>query len=64
MRMKKPASYGGFFPCRNKRPQLFGAGSSWGQFRERRSCSYGAPFDAKTSTLRLLALVNLDRNQK
>jgi hypothetical protein len=24
----------------------------------------GAPSDAKTSTLRLLALVNLDRNQK
>jgi hypothetical protein len=42
----------------------FGAGSSWGQFRERRSGSYGAPFDAKITTLRWLALVNLDRNQK
>ena len=25
---------------------------------------YGAPLDPKTSTLRLLALLNLDRNQK
>jgi len=60
---EKPAGYGGFFIAETNGPSS-GADRAGASLKERYSRSYGAPLDAKTSTLRLLALLNLDRNQK
>jgi hypothetical protein len=60
---EKPAGYGGFSIAETNGPSS-GADRAGASLKERYSRSYGAPLDTKTSTLRLLALLNLDRNQK